>query len=100
MKTVKSYCDAVAVSFKTTFLGSTYELAASAYDAENDIALLHGVSHAQHTGEGGPVPPTGKVAQIPFVYSIKFNSDAKIVHLSKVFDESSVKQQLGWPESY
>lgn len=97
--TVKSYCDGVAASFKTTFLGSTYELLASAYDTENDVVLLHGMSHAQHTGEGGPVSPTQKIAHIPFVYSIKFNSDDKITHLDKVFDEASVKQQLGWPDS-
>lgn len=97
--TIKAYCDEVAATFKTTFLGSTYELLASAYDAENGVVLLNGISYAQHTGEGGPVSPTQNEAQIPFNYSIKFNSDDKITHLEKIFDEASVKQQLGWPAS-
>ncbi|QDQ96940.1 hypothetical protein [Tomitella fengzijianii] len=97
LTTLEAYCDQVAGAFATTFRGSTYALVASAYDADSGIALLQGMSYAQHTGDGGPVAPTRKMAEIPFVYSIRINSENKITRLEKLYDESASRELLGWP---
>lgn len=96
MTTLQAYCDQIKTAFTTTFAGSDYELVARAYDPDAQIALLYGMSYAQHTGEGGPVPPTNQKAEIPFTYSIQFNSAGKIVHLEKMFDQDASLRGLGW----
>lgn len=97
MDTVEAYCEQVAGAFATTFKGSTYRLLASAYDADSTTAFFHGLSCARHTGEGGPVPPTQREAEIPFIYVMKMNAEGKLEHLEKVYDEASGRRQLGWP---
>lgn len=94
--TLQAYCDQIETAFTTTFVGSDYELVARAYDPDANIALLSGMSYAKHTGEGGPVPPTNKTAQIPFVYSITFGPAGKIAHLEKIYDQGASLTGLGW----
>lgn len=98
VETLREYCDGIQASFTTTFVGSDYALVAAGYDAERRVALLQAVSYAVHTGEGGPVPPTHKKAEIPFVYALEFTPAGKIAHLEKIYDQAASLRALGWPE--
>src|SRR5258707_12778309 len=47
------------------------------------------------TGEGGPVPPTGKSAEADYVYVMDFDGD-KIRHMTKIWNDGLTMRQLGW----
>jgi predicted ester cyclase len=54
-----------------------------------------GVFRGTHTGDGGPVPPTGKSAEAEYVYVMDFDGD-KIRHLTKIGNDGFTLHQLGW----
>jgi predicted ester cyclase len=45
-----------------------YEMLAFAVDEEQKTAVGAAIFHATHTGEGGPVPPTGKAVAADSCY--------------------------------
>jgi hypothetical protein len=47
------------------------------------------------TGDGGPVPPTGKSAEADYVYVMDFDGD-KIRHMTKIWNDGLTVRQLGW----
>lgn len=55
------------------------------------------MSYAVHTDQGGPVPPTHKKAEIPFVYALEFTPAGKIAHLKKLYDQAPSLRVLSWP---
>jgi predicted ester cyclase len=63
-------------------------------DARNNVAV-YGVFRGTHTGEGGPVAPTGKSAAADYVYVIDFDRD-KISHMTKIWNDGYTMRQLGW----
>lgn len=63
-------------------------------EARNNVAI-YGVFRGTHTGEGGPVPPTGKSVEADYVYVLEFD-DGKIRHLTKIWNDGISLQQLGW----
>jgi ketosteroid isomerase-like protein len=52
-------------------------------------------SFAAHTGEGGPVPPTGESVESEYAYLMQFQED-KIEHLTKIWNAPYAMKQLGW----
>jgi hypothetical protein len=48
-----------------------------------------------HSGEGGPVPPTGKSTSTDYVYVMEFE-DGKISHMTKVWNAAWAMRELGW----
>lgn len=72
-----------------------YDLLAFAVDEERGKAMGFGVFHGTHTGEGGPVPPTGKRVEAEYVYIMEFEGD-KIRHMTKVWNDGFSMQQVGW----
>jgi hypothetical protein len=56
---------------------------------------VFGVFRGTHTGEGGPVPATGKTAEADYVYVIDFDGD-KIRHMTKIWNDGITLRQLGW----
>jgi predicted ester cyclase len=62
--------------------------------ARNNVAAF-GVFRGTHTGEGGPVPPTGKRAAADYVYVMDFDGD-KIRHMTKIWNDGITLRQLGW----
>ena len=72
-----------------------YERRAFAVDAERQNVAAFGVFRATHTGEGGPVPPTGRSIEADYVYVMQFDGD-KIRHLTKIWNDGISLQQLGW----
>jgi predicted ester cyclase len=72
-----------------------YELKAFAADPERNSVLAFAVFHGTHTGEGGPVPPTGKSVAAEYVYAMDFDGD-RIRHITKIWNDAFTMRQAGW----
>ena len=72
-----------------------YELNGFAADEERGTVMASAVFHGTQTGEGGPVPPTGKTVATDYVYSMKFDG-GKISHMKKIWNDGISMRQLGW----
>ena len=71
------------------------EVRSFAVDEARNNVVAYGVFRGTHTGEGGPVPPTGKSARADYVYVMDFDG-AKIRHMTKIWNDSNTLRQLGW----
>ena len=94
--TVAEYCDWMAGLGNGPLQGCGYVINASAYDEQNNTALFFGTLTGQHTGEGGPVPATGKTAKADYVYSLTMNDEGKVVRMVKVWNAPWTLVELGW----
>ncbi len=72
-----------------------YDLKSFAVDEERNSVMAYAVFSSTHTGEGGPVPPTGKSAQADYVYVMDFEGD-RIRHMTKIWNSGITLKQLGW----
>jgi predicted ester cyclase len=73
----------------------SYELRSFAVDDERQNVTAFAVFRGTHTGEGGPVPPTGKQIEADYVYVMQFDG-GKICHMTKIWNDGISLQQLGW----
>jgi predicted ester cyclase len=73
----------------------TYEIKSFAVDEDRHNVAAFGVFRATHTGEGGPVPPTGRQVVADYVYVMDF-ADGRIRHMTKIWNDGISLQQLGW----
>ena len=75
---------------------TTCDMWPSARSATRDRTVAaHAVFRARQTGEGGPVPPTGKKVEADCVYVMDFDGD-RIRHLTKFWNDGISLKQLGW----
>ena len=72
-----------------------YEVRSFAVDEDRNNVAAYGVFRGTHTGEGGPVPPTGKQVEADYVYIMEFEGD-RIRHMTKVWNDGVSLKQLGW----
>lgn len=72
-----------------------YELRSFAADEDRSTVMAYAVFHGTHTGEGGPLPPTGKTAVADYVYVMEFEGD-RIRHMTKIWNSGITLKQLGW----
>ena len=72
-----------------------YDLKSFAVDEERQNVAAYAIFHATHTGEGGPVPPTGKSLSSDYVYVMQF-ADGKIAHMTKIWNAGIALKQVGW----
>ena len=72
-----------------------YEVRSFAVDEERNNVSAYSVFRGTHTGEGGPVPPTGKQVETEYVYVMQFDGD-KIRHMTKIWNDGISLKQLGW----
>jgi predicted ester cyclase len=72
-----------------------YELRAFAWDEARNKAVAYATFLGTHTGEGGPVPPTGKQAESDYVYVMEFEGGC-IRHMTKIWNDGYAMKQLGW----
>jgi predicted ester cyclase len=72
-----------------------YEVRSFAVDKDRNNVAAYGVFRGTHTGEGGPVPPTGKKVEADYVYVMEFDGD-RIRHLTKIWNDGISLKQLGW----
>ena len=73
----------------------SYDLKAFATDDERESVVAYAVFSGTHTGEGGPVPPTGKRVNSDYVYVMKFDGD-KIGDMTKIWHAGIAMRELGW----
>src|SRR3954447_3410803 len=52
-----------------------YEVKSFATDNVRNNVAAYGVFHGTHSGEGGPVPPTGRQVSTDYVYVMQFEGD-------------------------
>lgn len=72
-----------------------YELRFFAEDEERRCVAAYAVFLGTHTGEGGPVEPTGKKVSADYVYAMQFE-DGHIRHMTKIWNDVISLEQLGW----
>ena len=72
-----------------------YDLKSFAADEERRNVAAYAVFHGTHTGDGGPVPPTGKSTSTDYVYVMQFDGD-RIRHMTKIWHSGLAVKDLGW----
>ena len=72
-----------------------YELKAFAADPEREVVLAFAVFHGTHTGDGGPVAPTGRAVAADYVYAMEF-AGGRIAHMTKIWNDAESLEALGW----
>ncbi|MFQ6030987.1 MAG: ester cyclase [Dehalococcoidia bacterium] len=72
-----------------------YEVRSFAVDEDRNNVAAYGVFRGTHTGEGGPMPPTGKPVEADYVYVMEFEGD-QIRHMTKIWNDVVSLKQLGW----
>jgi len=73
----------------------SYEVKSFATDAERGNVSAYGVFSGTHSGEGGPMPPTGQRTSSDYVYVMEFDG-GKIRHMTKIWNSGFAMKELGW----
>jgi predicted ester cyclase len=73
----------------------TAEVRSFAVDDERNNVAAFGVFRGTHTGDGGPVAPTGRSVASDYVYVMDFVGD-RIGHVTKIWNDGHAMRQLGW----
>ena len=94
LKTLAQYTDWMK-GILTVLPDARYELRSFAVDSVRNNVAAYGVFHGSHTGQGGPVPPTGRRMSTDYVYVMQFDGD-KIVHMTKIWNAGLALKDLGW----
>src|SRR5215469_11018928 len=77
------------------FLDARYDLKSFAPDEERKSVVAYAIFHATHTGQGGPLPPTGRHMSTDYVYVMRFKGE-KIVHMVKIWNAELALKEIGW----
>ena len=94
VRTLQAYTDWMKGLF-TPVPDGKYEVRSFAVDEQRKNVAAYGVFRGTHTGEGGPVPPTGKRVEADYVYVMQFDGD-RIKHMTKIWNDGESLKQLGW----
>jgi predicted ester cyclase len=73
----------------------SYAVQSFATDHERNNVCAYAVFSGTHSGEGGPMPPTGKNTSSDYVYVMEFE-DGKISHMTKIWNAGWAMKELGW----
>jgi predicted ester cyclase len=92
--TLEGYCDWMK-GLLTFVPDGKYDLKSFATDTERSSVCAYAVFSGTHTGEGGPLPPTGKSTASDYVYVMTFEGD-KIHHMTKIWNAGWAMRELGW----
>lgn len=92
--TLEAYTDWMH-GIMTVIPDGNYELRSFGVDEERNNVSAYAVYRGTHTGEGGPVPPTGRSFEADYVYVMQFDGD-RIRHMTKIWNDGISLQQLGW----
>jgi len=71
------------------------DLKAFAVDEGRNSVLAFSVFRGTQSGEGGPVPATGRTIAAEYVYVMQFEG-GRIRHMTKVWNDGVSLRQLGW----
>ena len=94
VETLQAYTDWMKGLFQPLPDGR-YEMRSFAVDDDRRHVVAYGVFRGTHTGEGGPVPPTGKQVEADYVYVMEFDGD-RIRHMTKIWNDGFSLAQIGW----
>ena len=94
IKSLKGYADWMK-AILVPLSDGRYALKSFATDEERKSVCAYAVFTGTHTGEGGPVPPTGKTTNSDYVYVMQFEGD-KIRHMTKIWHSGWAVKELGW----
>jgi predicted ester cyclase len=94
VQTVQQYTEWMKGLF-TPLPDGRYELKSFAADEGRNNVAAFATFFGTHTGEGGPVPPTGKTASADYVYVMEFDGD-RIRHMTKIWNDGFSLAQIGW----
>ena len=92
--TLQAYTDWMKGLF-TPLPDARYELRSFAVDDARKNVAAYAVFRGTHTGQGGPVPPTGKQVEADYVYVMDFDG-GRIRHLTKIWNDGISLKQIGW----
>lgn len=92
--TLEGYCEWMKGMFGP-LPTARYEMLSFGVDEERSTVCAAAIFHGTHTGEGGPVPPTGNSTASDYAYVMKFE-DGKIAHMVKVWNDGFALAELGW----
>ena len=92
--TLREYTEWMKGMFSPVPDGS-YEIRSFAVDESRNSVIAYAVFRGTHTGEGGPVPPTGQKVEADYVYVMEFDGD-RIRHMTKIWNDGISMKQLGW----
>lgn len=95
-RTVEGYCEWMKGFATVTAPGASYDLHTAAWDESTRTATFFATYHARHTGEGGPVPPTGKQTESHYVYVLTMSPDDKVERMVKIWNAPWAMRELGW----
>lgn len=93
-RTLQAYADWMK-GLLTFMPDGRYRLKSFATDADRNSVCAYAVFSATHTGQGGPLPPTGKSTNTDYVYVMEFEGD-KIRHMTKIWNAGWAMRELGW----
>jgi steroid delta-isomerase-like uncharacterized protein len=94
MQTLEEYTNWMQGMF-TLIPDGRYQIRSFATDAARNNVAAYGIFSGTHTGEGGPVPPTGKHIDSDYVYVMEFEG-GKIRHMTKIWNDAVAMKGLGW----
>ena len=94
VQTLQAYTDWMK-GLLTLMPDGRYEIRSFAVDGDRNNVAAFAVFRGTHTGDGGPVPPTGKKVEADYVYVMDF-ADGRIRHMTKIWNDGISLQQLGW----
>jgi predicted ester cyclase len=94
VKTLEAYTNWMQGLFALMPDGA-YTVKSFAADPARKNVAAFGVFSGTHTGQGGPVPPTGKRVDADYVYVMEFEGD-KITHMTKIWNDVHAFKALGW----
>jgi len=95
IQTVEAYTEAMKGLLAGPIPDGGYELRAFAVDEDRRSVCGYAIFKGTNSGEGGPVPPTGKLVETDYVYVMEFDGD-RIRHMTKIWNDGFAMRQLGW----
>lgn len=72
-----------------------YDMLSFGVDEDGGTICAAATFSATHTGEGGPVPATGKSTASHYCYVIAFEG-GKVSHVTKIWNDGFAFRELGW----
>lgn len=94
IKTLAQYTDWMK-GILTVLPDARCEVKSFATDTARNNVSAYGVFYGTHTGQGGPVAPTGRRVRTDYVYVMQFEDD-QIVHMTKIWNAGMALKELGW----
>jgi predicted ester cyclase len=93
--TLQGYTEAMKGLLAGPLPDGSYEMKSFAVDEERESVCGYAVFKGTHTGDGGPVAPTGKKVETDYVYVMEFDG-GKIRHMTKIWNDGFAMRQIGW----